>query len=171
MLSDKFVTKENILIAIQQANNTLSNPHFYELISRQQFDQTISDARYIANQLKSFFGMFEVNVREYRSTWFYRNVNAYVLSGDHLNIYINTYHNRTWQAMYETICHEIIHCVDVYDVNGDYGHGDNDPSGDENAAPNKIGRLAVKFIGESPRGVKTKIRRKFYWYLNPRNWF
>lgn len=174
MISDKKVTNHQLLIAIIEANKTLSNPEFYKEIRKMQFDQTTSTSDHIADNLQSFHKIINVDINQYRSTYFYRFVNAYINSGDYRNIYINMYHRRNIKSYYETIIHEYVHLSDVYDENGSYGHGDNNPTGDETAAPNAIGRMALKFIAESPSTTikpKTKVRRSFWWYLNPRNWF
>ncbi len=170
------VTNKNVLRWIEKANKVLSNPEFYMKIrSKSGFDMSTASGADIADTMKLMVGIKTLTVKTYYKR--YSRANAYFEPWNPSYIYINTAKtNRSDGSGAATVVHEWVHMVDKFDGIHSYGHGDNSSKGKQNTAPYWIDNVAQAIIDEhfnynNNESSTIKYKRRWYSYLNPRNWF
>lgn len=136
-------SREDLTLATHFTNKLLvGRKGFYlEIRNNPQFDMTNVSNEFIANRLATEHKNGEFEVMTYRPWWRWSKAIAMFKRSTPNVIYLNKYRlKRPIESIVGSICHEFVHLVDNKDEVR-YGHGSNNPTGKENTAPYKIGRI------------------------------
>jgi hypothetical protein len=141
-------SQSNIKVAVDKANEILSNPIFWDQVEKlPQFDNTKLTSAQIADILRKTNQ--DIQIKTYWSFNPFRPrtcVNATTVSATLIKINTRCFSNDLKTAV-NTLVHESTHAADFLDGKWDFTHVDNANQGEENnTAPWAIGELAEKFV-------------------------
>lgn len=132
-----------------ELNEIIMGLEFHNLLRehKELFAQSNIDGPALSAEIMRVTWEHRVQVRSYTYPWYQswrnRKVTAHVKEPTHINL-TNYFLGVNDDLEYaETIGHELVHIVDLLSPYW-FGHGDNDPSGDELTAPHIVGHLVAK---------------------------
>ena len=150
-----------IKLAVQKANELLTNPAFFIKISdHKQFDYTHWPSADIANEMTKSTLEFKVTIFHKRWLDGYGKTLAYTDAAYPNTLFLNNHRlNREVEEVAASIIHESVHALDdsLRKASGKladdpwFGHGDDSSVGKENSAPYWIDQLAYEMLKNDPR--------------------
>jgi hypothetical protein len=143
-------TDANVTAAVNRTNLLLKDATFFDRIRRHdRFDMSTATPRQIADLMETSNATVEVEL--YTSRWPWSKALAYEDSRYPNKVFLNSRRlNRSIASICATIVHECVHALDASAPNLRFGHGDNNPNGKENTAPNWISDLAYEMVAGKP---------------------
>lgn len=131
---------KNLIKAVVKANEILVSSEFYKQIeSKKQFDNSNYSGIAIANEIKNFNKIIEINVS---------NVDADInIKSTDLIIFNSTLLNSLIGLQINTLLHELVHVVD-WKTNSvwNYSHQSINPIDQIRTAPNVVGKIGENII-------------------------